>query len=137
MDLHLLLFPNYSRLKEYDNNYFDHELSNNILLQLTESLGLSYKNAPELNKIVDTQLPPHRPRFQPQDVTIGGETVTMYSRDVIECIKALYGSAEFAPYMKYRPERHYGKDHGHERYYHDMHTGEWWWEMQVRIDILA
>jgi hypothetical protein len=95
-------------------------------------LGLSYSNVHELNKIIDTQLP-HRPRFHRQDVSIGGETVTMYSRNVIECISALYGSAEFASHIIFRPERHYDRGNGHERHYHDMHTGDWWWEMQVGI----
>jgi hypothetical protein len=79
---------------------------------------------------------PHRPRFHRQDVTIGGETVALYSRNVIECIRTLYGSAEFAPHMAYRPERHYDRENGHERHYHDMQTGDWWWEMQVGIQNL-
>jgi hypothetical protein len=95
-------------------------------------LGLSYHNVRELNEIIDTQFP-RPPRFHRQDVRIGGETVSMYSRNVIECIKALYSSAEFAPYMIYRPERHYKWGNGSERHYHDMHTGDWWWEMQVGI----
>ena len=76
---------------------------------------------------------PHRPRFHRQDVTIRGETVAMYSRNIIECVKALFGSADLAPHMIYRPERHYDLENGRERHYHDMHTGDWWWEMQVRI----
>jgi hypothetical protein len=99
-------------------------------LQFSETLGLSYSNVRELNKIIDTKLP-HPPRFHRQDVTIGGEKVTMYSRNIIECVKALFGSAEFASRMIYKPERHYDRESRHERHYHDMHTGDWWWEMQV------
>src|SRR6266704_6203508 len=95
-------------------------------------LSLSYSNICDLNKIIDTQLP-CRPRFQHQDVMIGGETVTVYSCNVIECIKALYGSAEFASHIIFRPERHYDQGNRDERHYHDMHTGDWWWEMQVGI----
>jgi hypothetical protein len=111
---------------------FSSQLRLNPILQFSDTLGLSYRNARELNNIIDAQLP-RRPRFHRQDVTIGGETMAMYSRNVIECIKALYGSAEFAPHMIYRPERHYDPENGHERHYHDMHTGDWWWEMQVGI----
>jgi hypothetical protein len=100
------------------------------LLQFSEKLGLSYGNVRELNKIIDTQLP-GRPRFRREDVMIGGEMVSMYSRNVIECVKALYGSAEFAPHMIHRPERHYDRSNGRDRQYHDMHSGDWWWEMQV------
>jgi hypothetical protein len=102
----------------------------NTTLQLSDMLGLSYRNIGELNQIIDKEIP-RPPRFHCQDIAIGGETVTMYSRDIIECIKALYGSAEFAPHMIYKPERHYGRANGDERHYHDMHTGDWWWEMQV------
>jgi hypothetical protein len=57
--------------------------------------------------------------------------VTLYSRNVVECIKALYGDAEFAPHLVFSPERHYtGRDKS-QRIYHELHTGEWWWEAQV------
>jgi hypothetical protein len=98
--------------------------------QFSELLGLSYKNVRELDVLLDTQLP-GRPRFHRRDVEIAGETVTMYSRDVVECIKALYGNAQFAEHMIFKPERHYDKGNGGQRHYHDLHTGEWWWQMQV------
>jgi hypothetical protein len=100
-------------------------------LQLCETLGLSYKNVHELNNLIDTQIP-DRPRFLRQDVEIAGETVTMYSRNVVDCIKALYGNTMFAEDMIFRPERHYDHDNVHQRHYHDLHTGEWWWQTQVR-----
>ena len=101
-----------------------------IVSQFTEKLGLSYKNVRELNTLIDTHLP-GRPRFHRQDVEIAGETVAMYSRNVVECIKALYSSSKFAEHMVFRPERHYDSDNGHQRHYHDLHTGDWWWQMQV------
>jgi hypothetical protein len=106
-------------------------IDNNIL-QFSKTLGLSYNNIQDLNNIIDMQIP-HRPRFHRQDVTIGGETMSMYACNVIKCVKALFGSAEFVPHMIYRPERHYDLENGRERHYHDMHTGDWWWEMQVGL----
>src|SRR6266478_696811 len=103
---------------------------NDIVFQLSEMLGLSYKNIRELNNLIDTQLP-GCPRFHQHDVEIAGETVTMYSRDVVECVKALYGNTEFAKHMVFKPERHYDQDNGHQRHYHNLHTGDWWWQMQV------
>ena len=100
------------------------------VLQFSERLGLSYRNTHELNNIIDTQLP-GRPHFHRQDVEIAGETVTMYSRNVVECIKALYGNPEFAKDMIFKPERHYDKDDGRQQHYHDLHTSEWWWQMQA------
>ena len=93
-------------------------------------LGLSYKNVRELNTLIDTQIP-NRPRFIRQDIEIAEETVTMYSRNVIDCIKALYGNTMFAEHMVFRPERHYDHNNVHQRQYHDLHTGEWWWQTQV------
>jgi hypothetical protein len=100
------------------------------MLQLSETLGLSYKNVRELNNIIDMQLPA-RPHFHHQDVEIAGETVTMYSRNVVECIRALYGNPKFAEHLIFKPERHYDHDNARQRHYHDLHTGEWWWQMQV------
>lgn len=75
---------------------------------------------------------PGRPRFQSHDLKIGSETVTMYSRDILQCIRALYGNPEFAAQLIHKPERHY-KRFGDQktRIFHDMHTGSWWWEIQV------
>jgi hypothetical protein len=103
---------------------------NNFVFQLSEMLGLSYNNVRDLNKIIDTQIP-DRPRFVRQDVDIAGETVSMYSRNIIDCIKALYGNAKFADRMVFRPERHYDPDNVRQRCYHDLHTGKWWWQTQV------
>jgi hypothetical protein len=54
----------------------------------------------------------------------------MYSRNLLECIKALYSDADFAAHLLFKPERHYTHDRKH-RVYHDMYTGEWWWHVQV------
>ena len=101
------------------------------MCQLSEKLSLSYKNSRELNSILDSKLP-CRPPFQSRDIEIAGETVTVYARNIISCIKALYGDAAFAPHLIFRPERHYEKfGTRRHRLYHDMHTGNWWWEIQV------
>ena len=103
----------------------------NVFLQLVEVLGLSYKNTRELNKLIDDGLP-CRPQFHRHDLQIGTETATMYSRDVLPCIEALYSNPEFAAHLIFKPERHYRRS-GRERVrvFHDMHTGNWWWEIQV------
>jgi ATP-dependent phosphoenolpyruvate carboxykinase len=58
----------------------------------------------------------------------------MYSRNIIECIKALYSDADFAKHLLLKPERHYKQNNRNQRVYHDMHTGEWWWQVQVNND---
>ena len=107
----------------------------NVFLQLVEVLGLSYKNTRELNKLIDKGLP-RRPHFHRHDLQIGTETATMYSRDVLPCIEALYGNPEFAAHLIFKPERHFRRSGGERvRVFHDMHTGNWWWEIQVCTDL--
>ncbi|KAH7903443.1 hypothetical protein BJ138DRAFT_974905, partial [Hygrophoropsis aurantiaca] len=74
---------------------------------LTDALGLSYKNSQELNAIIDKEIPARRPRFQRKEVVVCGEAFDVYFRDIIECVKALYGDPEFSEYLVFLPERHY------------------------------
>ncbi|KAM6499250.1 hypothetical protein JOM56_004758 [Amanita muscaria] len=109
----------------------------NALLRIegvVEMLGLSYKNAREMNKLIDAQLP-GRPQFQRSDIKVGGEEMTMYSRDILQCIRALLGDPEFTAQLILRPERHYRRSGERwDRVFHDMHTGNWWWEMQSVLE---
>ena len=58
--------------------------------------------------------------------------MTVYARNIISCIKVLYGDGAFVPHLIFRPECHYEKVGAHRcRIYHDMHTSNWWWEIQV------
>lgn len=102
-------------------------------LQVVDQLKLSYKNSRELNQIIDTHLPTRRPRFRRIEVSVdaANEAFDVYFRDIIECIKALFGDPEFAPYLVFAPERHYADGNQTIRLFHDMHTGRWWWNTQV------
>ena len=63
---------------------------------------------------------------------IGSEVCEVYFRDVIPCIRALFGDPKFAPYLAFVPEKHYTSEDEDICMYHDMHTGRWWWSTQVR-----
>ena len=99
---------------------------------MVERLGLSYKNASELNKLIDKDLPGH-PTFQRHEVMVGTEVCNMYFCDMIACIKALFADPELAQYLVTVPEKHFtdGGDGQRTRMYHDMHTVKWWWSTQV------
>ncbi|KAI0088972.1 hypothetical protein BDY19DRAFT_1006916 [Irpex rosettiformis] len=101
---------------------------------LQDALDLSYKNSRELNRIIDHQLPSHRPRFQRAEIELEGSTFDVYYRDVIACIRALFTDKSFAPYLVFAPERHYSDERQENRLYHDMHTGKWWWTTQEKLD---
>ena len=103
----------------------------NTPLKVVDALGLSYKTANELNAFIDKKLAGY-PSFKSSVVEIGGEQLQLHHRDVLECIRVLYGNPEFAHDLVFAPERHY-LDSGQKcRVYSEMHTGDWWWSVQVR-----
>ncbi|KAF5340534.1 hypothetical protein D9758_015825 [Tetrapyrgos nigripes] len=100
---------------------------------VSERLGLSFKTAAELDKIIDKNLP-SRPRFQRQEVVVKGEVFEVFFRDILQCVKALYNDPEFAPYLKFAPECHFENETLSEQLFHDMYTGQWWWSAQEALD---
>jgi hypothetical protein len=64
---------------------------------------------------------------------VDGVSFDMWSRDIIECIRALFGKTEFADLITVCPECHYADEMGQTRIYHDMYTGKWWWATQVNF----
>ncbi|KAJ8468795.1 hypothetical protein ONZ45_g17114 [Pleurotus djamor] len=103
------------------------------LIKVAEKLGVSFKTANELNKIIDEGLP-NRPRFERHEILVGGEVCEVFFRNVIECIRALYGDPDFAQYLAVVPEKHYTDEGKTERLFHDMHTGRWWWTTQEEVE---
>ncbi|KAH9075024.1 hypothetical protein EDB83DRAFT_2515877 [Lactarius deliciosus] len=97
--------------------------------QLVDRLKLSYRNTRELDAIIDQELP-GRPPFKCWDLLIGGETLHLYYRDIIQCLWSLFGDPELARDMVFTPERHYTERDRTCRVYSDMHTGDWWWAVQ-------
>lgn len=102
------------------------------LLKLCDTLDLSYKSSDELNKIIDEHIP-GRPRFKRREIIVGGEAYEVFFRDVIECIRALYGDVEFARYLLLVPVQHWADKNKTIQLFHDMHTGNWWWTTQVSL----
>ncbi|KAI0055803.1 hypothetical protein BV25DRAFT_1815128 [Artomyces pyxidatus] len=100
---------------------------------VSAALDLPFSTSQELNQIIDKKLP-GRPKFKREQVEVAGESYPVYYRDPMECIKALYGDPEFAPHLVYAPERHYVDDDQTIRLYGEMHTGKWWWRVQVTVE---
>ncbi|KAL5484756.1 hypothetical protein ACEPAI_7398 [Sanghuangporus weigelae] len=101
---------------------------------VVESLGLSYRNSRELNAKIDKEIPTRRPAFQRREVTVGDITLEFFVRDMMVCIRALFAVPEFASQLILQPERQYVDDEVEIRVYHDMHTGDWWWDTQEAIE---
>ena len=100
-------------------------------MKVVDALGLSFKSSRELNNIIDIKLPVKRPRFTRQEVVVSGESFDVYSRDVIECLRALYGDPKFASELLVRPEKLFADEEKTVRVYTEMNTGNWWWNIQV------
>ena len=108
--------------------YFDTDFPSKIV----DKLGLSFRTVKQLNEIIDNKLP-GRPPFRCKELIIGNERLEFYCRDVVECIRSLYGDPQFAQDLAFAPERHYTNPECMCRIYHEMYTGDWWWTVQVRV----
>ncbi|KAH9847806.1 hypothetical protein C2E23DRAFT_740945, partial [Lenzites betulinus] len=101
---------------------------------LAASLGLSFKTSQQLNKLIDEQMPSGRPQFKRREIVVQGEAFEVYYRDALECVRALFGDPEFAKHLLLLPEHHYTDARKNVRLYFDINTGDWWWNMQRKLD---
>ncbi|TBU22112.1 hypothetical protein BD311DRAFT_826016 [Dichomitus squalens] len=101
---------------------------------VAERLALSFNTWRKLNKLVDTHLPPARPRFQRHEIVVAGEAFEVFFRDILACIESLFSDPEFAPILLLVPERHYADADKTVRVYFDMNTGKWWWSTQKQLE---
>ena len=53
-----------------------------------------------------------------------------YVRDLQECIEYLLRQRAYAADLVYAPIREFGEKG--QRIYTEMHTADWWWDVQVR-----
>jgi Plavaka transposase len=61
------------------------------------------------------------------------ESVEVWRRDPVECVKELMGNPAFKDYMAYTPEHAYLDEGGKVRIYDKMWTADWWWNTQVSV----
>jgi len=59
----------------------------------------------------------------------GRHATTLYYRNIIDCVRYLIRQVAYSSDMVYAPLREY--DSSGERLYSEMHTADWWWDMQV------
>ncbi|KAN0130983.1 hypothetical protein V8E53_011116 [Lactarius tabidus] len=101
--------------------------------EVVDKLGLSFSSTKKLNQIIDTALP-GRPPFECRSVVIGDETLELHFRNILECVRSLYGDPEFAQDLAVAPERHYADQEQTTRIYSEMNTGDWWWAVQTTLE---
>ncbi|KAH7906526.1 hypothetical protein BJ138DRAFT_1137941 [Hygrophoropsis aurantiaca] len=67
------------------------------------------------------------------DGKIVHESVELWKRDPVECVKELIGNPLFREVISYVPERAYTDEGGQNRIYDEMWTGDWWWKTQENL----
>ena len=96
---------------------------------MAEALGLSYQNVTQLDALIDTL--PGCPPFKCEILSIYGQEFSLHYRDIVQCLQGLIGNPEFTDHLIIVPERHYVDAEKNIRVIDEMHTGDWWWSVQV------
>ncbi|KAL0567675.1 hypothetical protein V5O48_014322 [Marasmius crinis-equi] len=120
----------WAKLRGPGSNAFNEFLK---IPDVVEKLGLSFSTTQELNKIIDASLP-GRPAFRRAEAVVAGEAFEFYHRDILECVKTLWGDPDLTSYLVFAPERHYTDTTLQTRLFHNMHTGKWWWATQEAVE---
>ncbi|KIO16582.1 hypothetical protein M407DRAFT_85849 [Tulasnella calospora MUT 4182] len=99
---------------------------------VVEALGLSWRNARQLNQIIDHHLP-NLASWTRLEFKLEGteQVIECFYRDPLECVESLYGNPAWADVLHVAPERHYTNETKATRMYNEMYTGNWWWRQQV------
>ncbi|KAJ7751238.1 hypothetical protein DFH07DRAFT_745544 [Mycena maculata] len=69
----------------------------------------------------------------PTGATMRKETVELWWRDPVECVRELMGNPMFRDVMRFAPEELYADEKGEIRVINEMWTGDWWKEIQKRL----
>ena len=59
------------------------------------------------------------------------ETLKLWFRDPVECVKELLGNPTFKDSIRYAPERIFNDPEHTTQRFSEMWTGDWWWKQQV------
>lgn len=63
------------------------------------------------------------------------ETLDLWRRDPVECIRELIGNPAFREVMAYAPERVFTSQDMLNRVFDEMCTADWWWDVQVNCQL--
>ena len=67
---------------------------------------------------------------------MASEYFEVFYRDVLQCVRVLFGDPKFTGVLAFTSERHYADADRTVRVYFDMNTGKWWWSTQVSSQYL-
>ncbi|KAG1732170.1 hypothetical protein EDD22DRAFT_960408 [Suillus occidentalis] len=102
--------------------------------EVTNKLGLSYKNACALHQKIDHELPGVTP-WRRSVIQISGinEEFELFMRDPVESIKELWANPAYLEHLTYAPERRFADEEKSERIYDELMSGDWAWETQTLL----
>ncbi|KAH9852900.1 hypothetical protein C2E23DRAFT_729774 [Lenzites betulinus] len=66
-----------------------------------------------------------------EDGCVKKETVEVWSRDPVDCVRELMDNPGFHDSIRYAPERQYADINGKQRIYGNMGTANWWWDARM------
>ena len=100
--------------------------------KVIDRLGLSYSTSQELNKTsmwswLGLQ------NFIVKKLLSEVNSFEFNYCNIIKCIQALFDNPEFSHDLIFAPEWHYTNSMQTCHIYSKMHTGDWWWSVQVCI----
>ena len=110
--------------KSQINEYFKNRLSNSSLAGYNSMYTLE-----NYLRILD----PYSAYLQwfEGQVEDGSRTVLFFYRNVLDCVRYLLRQIAYREDFVYAPWREY--DHTGNRIYTEMHTADWWWDVQVQL----
>ena len=98
---------------------------------LSKSASPCFKSAYKLNQYIGALDPyQHLLEWKEGAYTHDGHSSTFFYRDMVQCVEYLLSQPAYRDDMVYAPVREHNETG--ERLYSEMHTADWWWEMQVR-----
>ncbi|KAI6116503.1 hypothetical protein F5141DRAFT_1187665 [Pisolithus sp. B1] len=72
-----------------------------------------------------------RPAWTCEIINVVGDIIS--KDDPVECVEELISNPAFQDVMAYVPEHAYADAKGEKRIYDEMWTGEWWWDVQMKL----
>ncbi|KAI5827823.1 hypothetical protein K523DRAFT_278136 [Schizophyllum commune Tattone D] len=124
------------------------KIDDHLKLKSVRGLDFGFKNKYSFFQYIDCL--PHGPEWSYRDVSVEGtvldsegkahhhvETLELWQRDPVECIRELLGNPAFNGKQGYEPIRIYSElvnNEGLNREYGEMWSAEWWWNIQKKLD---
>ncbi|KAG8916248.1 hypothetical protein FRC01_003278 [Tulasnella sp. 417] len=119
------------------------DINKYLKLKITrQRTHVSFKDKQQFFKKVDAL--PCGPKWERIIMTVKGdqlgpdgrvltESLEIWARDPVECVKEILGNPSFKDEVSYSPRKEYLDPEMRQRVYTEMATADWWWKVQERL----